>query len=187
MRSKDCYELEVRNGVNPFLIRRIVEDSFRSLSDSGTAAGTPDWAIDMRLPLSKGWLLRTVASEIVAVLERHNISQIAGAGFGAFFLIGSILAKAEHFRGGLIRSSRKHYGFQKYVEGDLLRTVPIFIIDDVLSSGTTALNAAGILSNEGFLPAGVVTILRFGWQAGDCRLRQAGLNSECLATLYPLI
>ena len=187
VRSKDCYELEVRDGANPFLIRCIVEESFRSLpTNTGHAEGAADWAVDMRLPLSKGWLLKSIATEIISVLETHKISQIAGAGFGAFFLIGSILAEAKCFRGGLIRPSRKDYGFRKYIEGDLERTRPIFIVDDVLSSGTSALNAAQTLGKEGFLPVGVVTILRFGWQAGDCKLRQAGFDVHCIATLYPL-
>jgi orotate phosphoribosyltransferase len=188
MRSKDCYELEVRDGANPFLMRHVVEESFRPLPPStGNAARAAGWSVDMRLPLSKGSLLGPVVMELISVLERHNICQIAGAGFGAFFLIGGILAEADYICGGLIRPSRKDYGFRRYIEGDLDRARPIFIIDDVLSSGSTALNAAAMLHKEGFQPAGVLTVLRLGWQGGDYRLRQAGLDSKCLATLFPVI
>ena len=187
MRSKDYYELEVRDGANPFLIRHVVEESFRPLPpNTGNAACAAGWSVDMRLPLSKGGLLGPVVMELISVLERHKICQIAGAGFGAFFLIGGILAEADYICGGLIRPSRKHYGFRRYIEGDLDRARPIFIIDDVLSSGSTALNAASTLRNEGFQAAGVLTLLRLGWRGGDHKLRQAGLDTECLATLFPL-
>jgi orotate phosphoribosyltransferase len=168
-------------------LKHIFEASFLPSRLGGDdESGSPEWSIDMRIPLSRGDLLRAVAMQMTAVLDREKISQVSGAGFGAFFLLGGILATTMGLNGGLIRESRKEYGFKKRVEGGLDRHRPIFIVDDVLSSGKSAISAAKVLREDGFLPVGVLTVLRYGWRQGDESLRQAGLVSESLADLYPL-
>jgi orotate phosphoribosyltransferase len=124
---------------------------------------------------------------MAAVLAHRSVYQIAAAGFGAFFLVGGILAVSIGFKGGLIRESRKDYGFRNLVEGSLDTHRPIFIVDDILSSGKSALGVAGLLRQEGFSPTGVLTVFRYGWRQGDGRLRQAGLSTESLATLQHVL
>jgi orotate phosphoribosyltransferase len=187
VRSKEHYQLEVRSGTSPGILKNIFEASFCPLPRKpGAESSFSEWSVDMRVPLSEGLLLRPLAAEIAAVLAHHAVSQVAGAGFGAIFLVGGIVAAATGFKGGFIRESRKDNGFRKLVEGGLDRQRPTFIVDDVLSSGKSAISTAAVLRQEGFLPAGVLTVLRYGWKQGDDRVREAGLISESLATLYPL-
>jgi orotate phosphoribosyltransferase len=177
----------VRPGTNPALLRNILEAAFLPLPrgiDGQSNSG--DWSIDMRIPLSTSSVLRPLAAEMIALLEQHNVAQIAGEGLGAFFLVGGIVSAGADLSGGLIRESRKGYGFRKRVEGNIDQLRPAFIVDDILSSGKSALTAAGALREEGFSPVGVLTVFRYGWRDGDSRLRDAGLISESLATLYPL-
>jgi orotate phosphoribosyltransferase len=185
VRSKEHYHLEIRPGISPNLIKTIVEASFLpSVDNIGAATNSLEWSIDMRVPLSAGFFLGPLVAEMRDILSDQLFSQVAGLGFGSFLIVGGILAASEGFSGGLIRESRKEYGFRKLIEGQLDAKRPIVIVDDVLSSGRSAARAAAVLRKEGFDPVGVLTVLRYGWKEGDQRLRDAGLTSDSLATLY---
>lgn len=193
MRSKEHYRLEVRSGTSADILRKIYEASFfpspqKTAVKSCSSESPPNgWFVDMRVPLAEGRLLRPLASEMAAVLTHRSVCQVAAAGFGAFFLVGGILAVSVGVKGGLIRESRKDYGFRKLVEGGLDPQRPTFIVDDILSSGESALRTAALLRQEGFSPAGVLTVFRYGWRQGDERLQRAGLSTESLATLQRLL
>jgi orotate phosphoribosyltransferase len=188
MRSKDHYRLETRQSANAESVKQIYEASFfpspqmEATGDSEEGPGR--WAVDLRVPLAKGRLLRLVAKEMAAVLAHHSVNQIAGAGYGAFLLIGGVLISGAGINGGLIRESRKPYGFRRIVEGGLNAERPVFIVDDILSSGRSALRAAILLRDEGFRPVGVLTVFRYGWKKGLERLQDAHLVVESLATLH---
>jgi orotate phosphoribosyltransferase len=188
MRSKDHYRLEVRLSTDAESVKQIYEASFFSspqMEASGDSEGLPDrWAVDLRVPLANGRLLMLAAKEMAAVLAHHSVDQIAGAGYGAFLLLGGVLICGAGVNGGLIRESRKSYGFKRIVEGGLNAERPVFIVDDILSSGRSALQAAVLLRGEGFRPVGVLTVFRYGWKEGLERLQDAHLVVESLATLH---
>jgi hypothetical protein len=95
MRSKDHYWLEVRLSTDAESVKQIYEASFFSspqMEASGDSEGLPDrWAVDLRVPLANGRLLMLAAKEMAAVLAHHSVDQIAGAGYGAFLLLGEFL------------------------------------------------------------------------------------------------
>jgi orotate phosphoribosyltransferase len=188
MRSRDYYRLEVRLPADAASVKEIYEASFFPSPQMETAAGdseaaTDRWALDLRVTLANGRLLRLAAKQMDALLAHHSVDQIAGAGYGAFLLVGGILTVGAGVNGALIRESRKPYGFGKVVEGGLNPEHPVFVVDDILSTGQSALRAAVLLREEGFRPAGVLTVFRYGWKEGLERLQDAGLIAESLATL----
>jgi len=168
-------------------VRQIYDASFFPSPEVGAGSDSADvsgrWAVDLRVPLAKGRLLRLVAKEMAAVLAHRSVDQIVGAGYGAFLLVGGILTYGADLSGGLIRESRKSYGFSRIVEGGLDAERPVFIVDDILSSGKSALRAAVLLREEGFRAVGVLTVFRYGWKEGLERLQDAHLVAESLATL----
>jgi orotate phosphoribosyltransferase len=150
-----------------------------------SAAGrrAPQWALDMRLPLSRSELLRPIATEMIKDLSQVGAVQVAGYGYGAYALTAAIVALAPGFTGALIRDSAKPYGFRKIVEGDIRPQERVIVIDDLLGTGRSALRAAAALRSEGFRPTGVFTVFRFSWTPGREALHQAGLGHRCLGTL----
>ncbi len=195
MRPKEQYRLEIEpddsHGVlNVAILTSIYEASFfpapRRASNQRLHSNSESngWLIDLRVPLADGKFLRPLALEMAALLSSRSIQQVAGAGYGAFFLIGGILAVGEGFKSGLIRESRKSYGLGKIVEGGLEHARPTFIVDDILSSGGSALRAAALLRQEGYLPTGVLTVCRYGWKQGEKSLRQAGLTCLSLVKIH---
>ncbi len=154
---------------------------------AGTAAGggrIATCALDLRRPLSASPYLVPTADAMVAVLGRLGIEQVAGAGFGAFGLVGAVLARGT-FRSALVRPAAKAYGFRERIEGDLDPEAPTAILDDLLATGRSALATAAALRDGGYLTTLSLTVFRFGWGPGRERLRHAGLTHHCLASLWP--
>jgi orotate phosphoribosyltransferase len=142
-----------------------------------------EWALDMRIPLSRSDVLGPIAREMIAALHEADLSQIAGYGFGSYALLGAIVGQAPAMVGALIRESAKSYGFGEIVEGQLVSEAPVVIIDDLLATGRSALRAVAVLREHGFAVTAVYTVFRFDWGHGRSALRAEGISHKCLATV----
>ena len=148
--------------------------------------GTTDaWALDLRLGLSLHTLLLPAAQELGRIIRDAGVIQIAGKGYGSAFLLGGILAASPDFRAGILRDAPKPHGFRKLLEGSLTPDRPVFLVDDVLSSGRSAAEAVHILQQHGFTVAGVAVVFRYGWRNSEERLKPYQVPVCSLATLYP--
>jgi orotate phosphoribosyltransferase len=147
-------------------------------------AAVPKWALDMRLALADSNVLRPIAVAMNELLTEAEIGQVVGYGYGAFLLVGGIVACGDNISCGLLRSQRKAYGFQRILEGALRRSSPVTIIDDILSSGRSAVESALALRRIGYHVTAVYTVFYFGWRAGREHLARHALDHRCLATLY---
>ena len=56
-----------------------------------------------------------------------------------------------------MRKQPKSHGLQKKIEGNLIE--PVVIVDDVLTKGSSVMQALEAVMNEGFNVAGVVCII----------------------------
>jgi orotate phosphoribosyltransferase len=148
------------------------------------AARIAPWAMDLRVALGRSELLTPIATAMAAVLRARGIVQIAGRGHGAFMLVGGILAVGDGIAGGLVRETRKAYGFQCLVEGALDPSRPVVVIDDILSSGRAAARTVDTLRAEGHRPVGVLVVFEYAWRDGRARVRESGVGCRRLATLH---
>jgi|GEM_PF-4390535 len=169
-------------------LRRIARLGFipRSEREYVRASGrVSPWAMDLRIPLSRSELLRPVAAEMARLLAERGVRQVAGYGYGSFFLISALLSAGE-LTGGLVRPERKAYGYRKLIEGSLDPARPVWLVDDLLSGGHTAAAAVAALRSEGFNPTGLLVMFRFGWKrmTQARRLRRLNLEALSLGSLY---
>jgi orotate phosphoribosyltransferase len=141
------------------------------------------WALDTRRGLSHGDILAPIAGAMSKIIVDRDIDQIAGYGYGSFLLLGAILQVTPGVRAGLVRKSRKPYGFRNLVEGDLGAKAPTLIVDDVVSSGRSAREAALRLRAEGIDALGVLAIFVYEWKAPELTLARHGLSLASLASL----
>ena len=142
------------------------------------------WALDLRVSLSRSEFLQPISLKMLEALEKNDVTQILGKGYGSFFLVGGIVSSGTGIRAGLLRESQKEYGFKQQIEGSLDKESPLFIIDDILSSGRTAANIADRLLKEGYKPIGIMTVFQYGWRNAIQRLSQYNFMIQSLATLY---
>lgn len=155
----------------------------RSADATVLAAQPSEWALDTRVALSHAHLLRPIAEKMAAILRDRGITQIAGYGYGSFLLVGAVLQSSENMSGGLIRDTRKRYGFRRMIEGDLQPDTPTFIVDDVVSSGRHAMKTAAEMHAEGLDPVGVLSLFVYSWRDARQRLAKNGLQLRALADI----
>ncbi len=145
---------------------------------------TDAWALDLRRGLSQYSLLTPIAREMGRIIRAAGVSQIAGSGYGSAFLLGGILASIPGFRAGIIRETPKPHGFRKLIEGSVTPDRPVFLVDDVLSSGRSAAEALTVLQQHGYTVAGLAVVFRYGWRNSEERLKPYQIPIHALATLY---
>ena len=163
--------------------RAIYESFERTYARRGPAERSSTWALDLRKPLAHGAILAPIARELARGLEEAGIAQVAGFGFGAYPLVGAVVAASRSLAGGLIRPSEKEYGFGELVEGDLDPAIPVALVDDLLGTGRAALSAARLLGAQGIEVTEVHTVFAFSFRPGATALGKAGIAHRCLASL----
>lgn len=143
------------------------------------------WLLDTRTAMLDGAVFREVGDVLAHRLRARDICQIAGYGFGAFALVGSVLSAPIEppFSGGFVREKRKNHGRRRLVEGPLVRSQPVVVLDDILNSGRSAAKAVSLLRSDGFEVAGLVTLFNFTWSGGTQRLESMGVWVDSLLDL----
>lgn len=144
------------------------------------------WALDLRRPLADHRYLLPISRMIARQLQRLQVSQVAGLGVAASLIVAGVVATGTGIRGGIVRESRKAYGFREIVEGALRRDQPVAVLDDILASGRTLRRAVDVLRQEGFQPTIAIPIFRFGWRPYPHALVGGHLKILPLATLHKI-
>lgn len=85
-----------------------------------------------------------------------------------------------------IRSSAKAHGKSKQIEGRIEADAKAVIIEDLISTGGSSLNAAQALQAEDVDVAGVVSIFTYELQKADEKFAEAGLTFHSLTNFAAL-
>ena len=79
---------------------------------------------------------------------------------------------------GYVRSSSKDHGRQNRIEGKLVPGQKVVVVEDLISTGGSVLDAVDALREAGAEVLGVVSIFTYGMKKGVERLRSAGQKRE---------
>jgi orotate phosphoribosyltransferase len=108
------------------------------------------------------------------------IDRLAGAELG-----GIPLVSAASLQTGLpcvfVRNAKKDYGTAKRLEGRLLPGERVVIVEDVATTGGQALEAAGVIREEGAIVAAIIATIDRQEGARE-NIEKAGLRFESLFT-----
>lgn len=85
-----------------------------------------------------------------------------------------------------IRSKAKGHGRSRQIEGKIAETDKAVIIEDLISTGGSSLNAAEALQAEGVEVTGVVSIFTYELQSADEAFASAGLTYNSLTNFGAL-
>jgi orotate phosphoribosyltransferase len=111
-----------------------------------SSGATSHYYIDVRKTSLHPEGLRLISQLFVEMLEADRVTAVGGLTLGADPLVaGVILASAERGRsleGFLVRRIAKDHGLRGQVEGNLAGHKRVAILDDVITSGESALIAA---------------------------------------------
>ena len=130
-----------------------------------------------------------VAGAILDRVEPAEFDAIGGMTLGADPIIGAVLAECGRrgidWAGLIVRKQAKGYGTGRQVEGPLRPGLRVLLVEDVTTTGGSALQAADALRAAGAEPTHVLTLL--DRQAGAAAaFAAAGLPFTALATLDDL-
>ncbi|MCE2741160.1 MAG: orotate phosphoribosyltransferase [Sphingobacteriales bacterium] len=133
---------------------------------------------DNRLSLSHP-AIRTFIKEALAQEIKKNYPQVeaiigvATAGIAP----GALVADALNLPFGYVRSEPKKHGMGKQVEGDIRPDMAVVVIEDLVSTGKSSLQAVSTLREFGSEVLGLASIFTYGLQiaednflAANCKL-----------------
>ncbi|MGI6204042.1 MAG: orotate phosphoribosyltransferase [Anaerovoracaceae bacterium] len=99
-------------------------------------------------------------------------------------------ALAAHLMGlpmGYVRGSSKDHGRKNRIEGELKEGEKVVVVEDLVSTGGSALDAAAAVKKEGGDVLGVVSIFTYGMREGKRMFREAGVKLTSLCDLDALV
>ncbi|MDE0332306.1 MAG: hypothetical protein OXL41_10605 [Nitrospinae bacterium] len=175
--------------------RRGNVDEWRRLLNDAVVHGTPEAPIinrkgrhsprmvDMRIPLANGARAGWVCEHLAWALSGgvFDTRAIASSGVPGTLAVGVLLARLPEMEACVVRSERKKYDRRRIVEG--ARPESVVYVDDILSSGGSAMRAIKLLNAEGISVDGVLTIVCYDWKTGTARLSSEGVKAFHLVHL----
>ncbi|MBQ3078565.1 MAG: orotate phosphoribosyltransferase [Clostridia bacterium] len=83
---------------------------------------------------------------------------------------------------GYVRSGNKDHGRQNRIEGKLLPGQKVVVVEDLISTGGSAIEVVEALREEGAQVLGIVSIFTYGMQKGIDKLESANVKNVSLVT-----
>ncbi|XP_046751243.1 uridine 5'-monophosphate synthase-like [Diprion similis] len=141
---------------------------------------------DLRVIISHPRLMKSVSSLLWTLVEKgKNISQICGVPYTAL-PIATLVSVEENIPMLIRRKEAKTYGTKKLIEGQFKAGENCVIIEDVVTTGSSVLETAKDLTDEGLKVEEAIVILD-RQQGGSQNLKAKGIQMKSLYTLNSLM
>ena len=147
------------------------------------------WASGIKSPVYCDNRLTLTAPEVRTLIENSIADVIKEEYPDADVIMGTATAGiahaaiAAHILGlpmGYVRSGAKDHGRGNQIEGQLNKGDKVVIVEDLISTGGSVIDAATALRNAGAEVLGIVSIFTYGMQKGLDRLAQENLKNVSL-------
>ena len=142
---------------------------------------------DNRMTLSFPHVRKEIAKGLSELIQTHypDVEVIAGtatAGIPHAAWVSDLLQLPMCY----VRSKAKAHGKGNQIEGKVMKGHKVVVIEDLISTGGSAITAAEALREAGCEVAGIVAIFSYQLQAAADRLQAAKLSAHTL-TDYPTL
>lgn len=147
------------------------------------------WASGIKSPVYCDNRLTLTVPEVRNLIENSIADVIREEYSEADVIMGTATAGiahaaiAAHILGlpmGYVRSGAKDHGRGNQIEGQLNKGDKVVIVEDLISTGGSVIDAATALRNAGAEVLGIVSIFTYGMQKGLDRLAQENLKNISL-------
>jgi orotate phosphoribosyltransferase len=130
--------------------------------------------------------LRIVSEGLLELLEGVDVQAIGGMSIGADPISGGVLAaagaKGRELLGFLVRKEPKGHGTQRFIEGPVQPGMKVVIVDDVVTTGGSSLQAIDRIQEFGCEVVQVVAIID-RMEGGAANFAARGLTLKSLLTI----
>lgn len=143
-----------------------------------------DNRITLSYPEIRKYLKEEFAKHIVAKYGKPDV--IAGVATGAIG-IGLLVAEALELPFVYVRPEPKKHGRQNQIEGQLEPGKKVVVIEDLISTGKSSLQAVEALKENGADIVGMVAIFTYEFQVSKDNFAQAGVELTTLSNYTSLL
>ncbi len=143
-----------------------------------------DNRIILSYPSIRNFVREEMAKQVEALYGKPDV--IAGVATGAIG-IGALVADYLGLPFIYVRPEPKSHGRQNQIEGLLEDGQSVVIIEDLISTGKSSLNAANALSKAGANIKGMLAIFTYGFDAATINFEKTGLELHTLSDYAHLI
>ncbi len=146
--------------------------------------------VDCRVGLSHPEV-RRIVGEMILDLVRTPVEAVGGLLIGAY-PIAIAVSDAAYKRDGksirafAVRKEPKAHGLGKLIEGDVAKGDHVLIVDDVITSGKSTIEAIRKCREEGLKVSQAIAIIDREEQEGRKRIEDEGVRFDALCTLREL-
>ncbi len=147
------------------------------------------WASGIKSPIYCDNRLTLTAPEVRTHVEKGLMQLIQEYYPEAEVLMGTATAGIAHaaitahilgLPMGYVRSGSKDHGRQNQIEGKLEKDQKVVVVEDLISTGGSAIDAVTALREAGADVLGIVSIFTYGMQKGLDRMAEANITNHSL-------
>ncbi len=125
-----------------------------------TSGQRADYYVDAKRAILLPAGFRALGELVAAEAERLGATAVGGTTMGADPIACAALAAGAPVKAFFVRKEKKQHGLQRWIEGPLLEPGErCLVVEDVVTTGGSAIHAIERVLEEGFEVAGVVTVL----------------------------
>jgi orotate phosphoribosyltransferase len=143
---------------------------------------------DNRLALSyptvRDYLTNAIAQQVTE-LYGDNVT-IAGVATGAIG-IGALVAQKLNLPFVYVRPEPKKHGRQNQIEGVVQEGQSVVVIEDLISTGMSSLNAVKAIKAEGIKVLGMIALFSYGFEVAEQNFKEAEVELYTLSDYNHLI
>ena len=137
-----------------------------------------DNRITLSFPEIRNYLRENLSKIIEEKYGKPDV--IAGVATGAIAM-GMLVAQQLNLPFIYVRPEPKKHGRKNQVEGYLEKNKNVVVVEDLISTGKSSLNAVEALKKEGAIVKGMVAIFSYGFDIADKNFEKANVDLDALS------
>jgi len=164
----------------------IIKDKALSFGEVTLSSGIKsNFYVDARVVTLSSQGAYLTATLILDLLRAHDFDAVGGPAIGADPILGAIAAlswqRNEPVDTFIVRKNAKGYGKKKQFEGPLKQNSKVVVVDDVLTTGNSIVEAIEAVENFGCEVVKVVVLVDRSKDAAE-KIKAQGYNLQALFT-----
>ncbi|SFU62536.1 orotate phosphoribosyltransferase [Pustulibacterium marinum] len=142
-----------------------------------------DNRIILSFPPIRNYVRENMAKQVEKIYGKADV--IAGVATGAIG-IGMLVAEYLGVPFVYVRPEAKKHGRQNQIEGFLDKGSNVVVIEDLISTGKSSLNAVAALKEAGANVKGMIAIFSYGFDIAEKNFKEANIQLHTLSN-YPYL